>query len=187
MIDKTGYWVKENSISQHIHSPNLSKWICEFLKDYKDDQIYDFGCGLGNYLNDLYNNGFKRLKGIEPDPMKTDYDFEILKLNLAKPILLEKQGIIICLEVGEHLPKDYLDILLNNIKNNCNKYLILSWAVRGQGGYGHFNELNNNEVIPLFENLGFKYLKDISEESRKVPENFCSYFRNTLMIFEKQN
>jgi len=185
MIHKTGYWLKENSTSHHIHSDNLSNWIVNFLKDNKEHQIYDFGCGLGDYLKDLYKNGFKNLKGIEADPMKTDYEFEILKLNLSEPINFEKKGIIICLEVGEHIPKEYQEILLNNIKNNCDKYLILSWAIRGQGGYGHYNELNNDEILPLIENLGFKYLEDLSNEVRLVPENKCGYFRNTLMIFEK--
>lgn len=185
MIDKTGYWLKENSKSHHIHSENLSKWIINFLKDFKDHQIYDFGCGLGNYLNDLYNSGFKNLKGVEADPMKTDYEFEILKLNLSQPISLNKKGIVICLEVGEHIPKEYQENLLNNLKNNCDKYLILSWAIRGQGGYGHFNELNNDEILPLIENLGFKYLEDLSKEARLVPEDKCGYFRNTIMIFEK--
>lgn len=187
MIHETGFWSKENSQTHHIHSPNLSKWICDFLKDYKEHQIYDFGCGLGNYLNDLHVNGFKKLKGVEADPMKTDHDFEILKLNLSEPIFLNEKGIVICLEVGEHIPKKYQEIFLDNIKNNCEKYLILSWAVRGQGGYGHFNELNNDEILPLIENLGFKYLEDISNESRRIPEDYCSYFRKTLMIFEKIN
>ena len=186
MIHETGYWTKENSTSHHIHSPNLSNWISDFLNDYKDYQIYDFGCGLGDYLNDLHLKGFKNLKGIEADPMKTDYDFEILKLNLSEPILLEKKGIVICLEVGEHIPKQYQETLLNNFINNCDKYLILSWAVKGQGGYGHYNELNNDEILPLIKNLGFKFLKELSDSVRLIPEDKCSYFRNTLMIFEKQ-
>lgn len=185
MIAETGYWTKETNLNEHRHSPNVSKWINNFLNEYKETQIYDFGCGLGDYLNDLNNNGFKKLKGIEADPIKSDYDFEILKMDLSKPFLLDEKGIIISLEVGEHIPNIYQDIFLENIKNNCDKYLILSWAVRGQGGYGHVNELNNDEIIPHIENLGFKYLENLSQDLRKVPENNCYYFRNTLMIFEK--
>jgi SAM-dependent methyltransferase len=185
MIKETGYWTKETKVTEHRHSPNVSKWISNFLKVYKDKQIYDFGCGLGDYLNDLYADGFTKLKGIEMDPIKTYDNFDILKLDLSQPINLDEKGILITLEVGEHIPKEYQDTFLNNIKNNCDKYLIMSWAVRGQGGYGHFNELNNDEVIPMIEALGFKYLKDLSEDIRMVPENECYWFRNTLMIFEK--
>jgi hypothetical protein len=186
MIHETGYWSKEFATQHHIHSPKLSEWICNFLTENKEYQIYDFGCGTGDYLNDLNINGFSKIKGLEVDPIKTDYTFDILQLNLTNPISLEEKGIIICLEVGEHIPKQYQDIFLSNISNNCEKYLILSWATRGQGGYGHFNELNNDEIIPLIEGMGFKYLSDVSEDARKVPEDKCAYFRNTLMIFEKR-
>jgi SAM-dependent methyltransferase len=186
MIHETGYWSKENSLSHHIHSENLSKWISDYLSQYKDHQIYDFGCGLGNYLNDLSLKGFKKLKGIEADPMNTNQDFEILRLDLSEPFMLDEKGIIICLEVGEHIPEKYQETFLNNIFNNCDKHLIMSWAVRGQGGYGHFNELNNDEIIPLIEGLGFKYLEDISKIVRKLTEDRCSYFRNTIMVFEKK-
>ena len=186
MISETGYWSKENSTSHHIHSENISNWISDFLKEYKNNQIYDFGCGLGDYLRYLESKGFKKLKGIEADPMKTDNNFEILKFDLSQPFVLDEKGIIICLEVGEHIPVKYQETFLNNIFNNCDKYLIMSWAVRGQGGYGHFNELNNNEIIPLIEELGFTHLGDLSESLRKIPEDKCSYFRNTLMIFEKK-
>jgi hypothetical protein len=173
-------------IFNDIHSENLSNWISDYLSQYKDHQIYDFGCGLGDYLNDLSIKGFKKLKGIEADPMKTNQNFEILRIDLSQPFILDEKGIIICLEVGEHIPKKYQETFLNNISNNCDKYLIMSWAVRGQGGYGHFNELNNNEIIPLIQSLGFNYLEELSQDVRKLPEDKCSYFRNTIMIFEKK-
>ena len=44
------------------------------------------------------------------------------------------------LEVGEHLPKEFEDIFINNLDNNNNYGIVLSWAIKGQGGYGHYNE-----------------------------------------------
>jgi hypothetical protein len=193
MITKTGYWTKDTKLSEHMHSPTLSGWIIDFLKDHKDTQIYDFGCGLGNYLKDLEDNGFKKLKGIEGDPIKTDHNFEILTLDLATPIQLEEKGIIISLEVGEHIPAEYESIFLDNLKNNCDKYLILSWAVRNSGGHGHFNELDNYEVIAKVIQLGFTFLPELSLKARhsfdmkEFPEDWCTHFKNTVMIFEKTN
>ena len=34
-IAKTGYWNSETDSTQHRHSPKLSEWICNFLKDKK--------------------------------------------------------------------------------------------------------------------------------------------------------
>jgi SAM-dependent methyltransferase len=185
MISETGYWGKDTNTNEHRHSVNVSNWIINFLNEHKETQIYDFGCGLGDYLLDLHKNGFKYLKGFEADPINTDLPFEIVKTDLSQPFIMDKQGIIISLEVGEHIPSIYQDIFLQNIKDNCDKYLILSWAIRGQGGYGHVNELDNYEIIPQIENLGFKYLRELSDDLRKTPEHNCRYFRNTLMIFEK--
>lgn len=193
MIKETGYWTRDTSVSEHWHSPNLSEWIVNFLKDYKNKQIYDFGCGLGDYLKDLEDAGYKKLKGIEGDPIKTDHNFEILTLDLATPIQLKKKGIVICLEVGEHIPAQYESIFLENLKNNCDKYLIMSWALRGQGGHGHFNELDNYEVIDKMMQLGFKILPEQTLDARsamnvvRVPADKCYYFKNTVMIFEKIN
>lgn len=185
MIHQTGFWHKESAEPHHIHSPSTSAWICKFLAGKEDHQIYDFGCGMGNYLLDLHNNGFTKLLGIEADPPKTDYEFNISSQNLALPFLLDTKGIVICLEVGEHLPQEYQGTFLDNLSNNCTDYLIMSWAIRGQGGYGHYNELNNDEIIPEILKRGFAYMSKESQDLRGVAEDFCAYFRNTLMIFKK--
>ena len=185
MIDRTGYWGANWAPAHHAHSQNLSDWLINFLQNNKNDKIYDFGCGMGTYLKDLYDNGFNNLKGFEMEPPKLYEEFDIQSQNLAVPFILDEKGIIISLEVGEHIPKEYQDIFLDNLANNVSKYLIISWALRGQGGYGHFNELNNDEIRPEIEKRGFKYLSYISESARKVPEDVYWYFRNTIMIFEK--
>jgi hypothetical protein len=78
-----------------------------------------------------------------------------------------------------------MEVYLNNITSHCSKYLIISWALRGQGGYGHFNELNNDEVISQIEKFGFEYLKEDSMDVRKDIEDGYWYFRNSIMIFKK--
>jgi SAM-dependent methyltransferase len=181
----TGYWEPEFAINHHIHSQKVSDWIINFLKNEKETLVYDFGCGMGSYLNDLYNNGFTSLIGVEMKPPKNDYPFEIKSQNLAEPFDFVKKGNVISLEVGEHIPDLHMDNFLNNITSHCSNYLILSWAVRNQGGFGHFNELNNDEVIPHVINRGFQYLEEESMDIRKDIEPNYWYFKNTIMIFKK--
>jgi hypothetical protein len=110
----------------------------------------------------------------------------ITKQDLAEPFTLKEKGLIICLEVAEHLPPQYETILLNNIRNNCDGKIIMSWAVVGQKGHGHFNCQNNDTVVDKMFKLGFKYNKEDSLAVRNCGiENWCDYFKNTLMIFEK--
>lgn len=184
-INQTGFWLKDVPQEQHAHSIELSEWIINYLKDYKDSPIIDFGCGNGHYLRDLKFLGFNNLLGVEGDPIPNKH-VEILQRDLTTFIDLGKKGVVISLEVGEHIPQEYEHIYLDNLSRHCESILITSWAVRGQGGYGHVNELNNDEIIPKIEALGFVYLPEESQQARSVITQHCDWFKNTVMIFKKQ-
>ena len=62
----------------------------------------------------------------------------------------------------------------------------MSWANRGQGGDGHVNCLDNHEVINKLEKLNFRYCKDVSAEARSIDLSSAPWFKNTIMIFEKE-
>ena len=185
-IAETGYWNAETAHIHHVHSPELSKWICNFFGD-KKERIFDMGCGLGHYLKDLQDAGFTNLVGFEGDPPVNKVFMNIWRYDLTKPmsIISIEKGNVISLEVGEHIPSEFMDTYLDNVTNHCNKFLIMSWAVRGQAGFGHVNCLDNEEVIPLIEGRGFRYLPVISMAAREVIGNNTLWFKNTILIFEK--
>jgi len=186
-ISKTGYWKGETAHQHHYHCQPLSDWIYNLLKEDKNKKIvYDFGCGLGNYLKDLYDKGFsyQYLFGFEAEVPKKAVFEGIMDHDLTKPANLPYKGHVISLEVGEHIPSEHMDQYLDNICNNCDGYLITSWAVRGQEGFGHVNCLDNEEIIPEFEKRGFKYLPNESQSARDcIGDDFGQWFKNTLMIF----
>ena len=188
-ISKTGYWNGETAHIHHVHSKELSNWICKFLDNnvHNFELIRDMGCGLGNYLKDLKDYGFyvDNLVGFEADPPKEKVFEHIIKQDLTIPFEIVPKGNVISLEVAEHIPAQFMDIYLDNITNACNTYLIMSWAIRGQDGFGHVNCLDNNEVIPLLEKRGFKYLEKESMEARDVIQDNAWWFRNTILIFKK--
>ena len=191
-IAKTGYWNGETAHLHHVHSQELSDWICEFLKskNQKHNPIIDLGCGKGQYLKDLKDKGFTDLIGYEGDPPKKRvFDF-ILKQDLTIPFFnLPKNSDVnvISLEVGEHIPAKFMNIYLDNIINNCDNYLITSWAIRGQEGFGHVNCLDNEEIIPEIERRGFKLLKQETEEVRNIDLSEAPWFKNTLFIFKRHD
>jgi FkbM family methyltransferase len=88
------------------------------------------------------------------------------------------------LEVGEHLPAHFEDIFIQNLHNN-NKYgIVLSWAVKGQGGHGHFNEQNNDYIKSKIGALG--YIIDIENENKLRQDSTLHWFKNTIMVFRKK-
>lgn len=188
-IAKTGYWNAETAHIHHVHCKELSKWICEFLNErvFSYEPIRDLGCGLGNYLKDLQKFGFENLVGFEADIPKNKTFDRIIEHDLTKELIFSPKGVIISLEVGEHIPAEYMNIYLDNICNNCNNYLITSWAIRGQAGFGHVNCLDNHEIIPEIERRGFKLLKQETEEVRNIDLSEAPWFKNTLFIFKRHD
>lgn len=194
MITETGYWTSDDTESIHVHDPRLANWILNYLQNDKDKQLIDFGCGMGDYLKKLHDNGFSNLHGFEGEVRKGSPKF-IKNWDLSNPIKnyegynsLKKSAYnTICLEVGEHIPKQYESIFLDNITSLTTNKIILSWAIIGQLGDGHVNCMNNDEVILKMDELGFKYLEDDSISARNsVSPAIASWFLKTIMIFQKK-
>jgi hypothetical protein len=103
-------------------------------------------------------------------------------LDLSLPASIStKYNLSLSLEVGEHIPKQYMDQFIDNVVGFSNKYIILSWAIPGQGGCGHVNELDNKTVIDAVESRGFKYCERESNRLRDAAS--LSWFKNTLLFF----
>jgi hypothetical protein len=187
-IANTGFWNGDTAHNHHVHSENLSQWIYDFCLKHDLDTATDFGCGLGEYLLKL--DSIISVIGVEgsiPKPAKFN---NILELDLTTDLQNHKiltSDLVISLEVGEHIPKEFMGVYLDNITDHCEKYLITSWAVRGQAGFGHVNCLDNAEIIPEFENRGFELLEKETNEARSIIEDKAHWFRNTLFIFKKKS
>lgn len=181
-VSLTGYWSKKLA-EEHIFCEELAEWISNYLD--KNKTIHDFGCGNGSYLKYLQSKGFIDLTGYEGEIPNKEFS-HILKQDLSQMFNVRNKGNVICLEVGEHIPKQYQDVFLDNICNACDGKLILSWAIRGQYSSSHVNCLNNEEVIPEVERRGFRYIKDDSIKARNsINPNGCNWFCDTILIYEK--
>lgn len=183
-IAPTGYWDKNLGNKYHQHSHELAAWIADFFETHK--QVHDFGCGWGKYLKDLELRGFQKLIGYEGVVPDNKFFKNIVVQDLAEKFDVSDKGNVICLEVAEHIPSDYSDVFLDNIANACDGKLVMSWAVVGQGGTGHVNCQNNDHAIKAVENKGFKYLPYQTESARNAIGQFCSWFRKSLLIFERK-
>lgn len=187
-IRATGFWDEQNPV--HTVSHTLSNWIINYLQEEKEKPIYDFGTGKGQYLKLLKEAGFTNLTGYEgrvPDVKEFD---NILQQDLTHPFTVPVKGTVVFLEVAEHIPARYENAMLTNVANACETHLISSWAVRGQGGDGHFNELNNEEAIERITRKGFTYLPEETASAREViiydHTKDCCWFKNTLLIFKRK-
>jgi cyclopropane fatty-acyl-phospholipid synthase-like methyltransferase len=139
---------------------------------------------MGDYVKTFLANGLNAsgFDGNPNTPELTDNLCKVLDLSIPKQFE-EKFDWVMSLEVGEHLPPQFEDIFINNLHNNNNYGIVLSWAIKGQGGHGHFNEQNNDYIKSKICKLG--YLNDIKSEDKLREDSTLSWFKNTIMVFRK--
>ncbi len=69
-ISKTGYWNGETAHHHHVHSEKLSEWICNFILEQGIETMTDFGCGLGQYCDDVESQTSCGALGVEGNKPK---------------------------------------------------------------------------------------------------------------------
>jgi cyclopropane fatty-acyl-phospholipid synthase-like methyltransferase len=182
-IHSNGYWEGTEASSQHVHDANLEKSLVTFFKNEGATSIVDFGCGMGKYVKTFCENGLNAT-GFDGNPNTPELTNNTCKvLDLSVPVQLEPYDWVMSLEVGEHLPSRFEDTFINNLHNNNKKGIVLSWAVKGQGGHGHFNEQDNAYIKSKICTLG--YLNDIRSEDNMRKMSSLWWFKNTIMVFRK--
>jgi hypothetical protein len=192
MIDtKTGIWKVNTGPSStiahantlHKFDPGLSQALLEFLENQVD--IVDFGCGNADYSKILLENG-KQVDCFDGNPNTPEMTGGIGKvLDLSEEFNLEKKyECVISLEVGEHIPKEKEQIFLDHLDRHCEQCIILSWALPGQGGDGHFNEEPNKYIINEMEKRNYKHWEESSNYFRNSVNLW--WFKKTIMVFLKQ-
>lgn len=188
---ESGVWTPDEALTGHDFSYRLAKWIGEYFP--KNEPLVDVGCGPATYLRYLHDIGFKDLQGIEGTEQNFEYGSVVL-LDMVedRPTIAEvvrepnRSHNVICLEVGEHLPSYFLMAFLNDLTELAgNGKIILSWAVPGQDGIGHVSCRHNIWVIDQMQKRGMTLLVDDTLTVRTVVEDRLSYFRNTLMVFQR--
>jgi 2-polyprenyl-3-methyl-5-hydroxy-6-metoxy-1,4-benzoquinol methylase len=185
LISENGYWLMDpTNTSEHVYDEYLSDELVNYAKRINPKLIYDFGCGNGKYVNNFINKGLNII-GFDGNPnTKNILQCKVQDLT-DKDFKLEPVDFLISLEVCEHVPQMLENILIDNINKHINKngILVLSWAVKGQGGLGHVNCQNNDYVINKFEKMGYIYLNEQSEYFREKSK--LKWFKNTILVFKK--
>lgn len=183
LIAPTGFWYGPEAAAHHACDKGLAEWLAGYLDPKR--QVYDFGCGLGTYLAVLRDHGFRFLVGYDGAVLPRRDFGTVLPQDLTQPFRVVP-GDVVCLEVAEHVPAEFESTLLDNICGAVEPggKLVLSWAVRGQGGAGHVNCRNNDEVLSLIHARGFDIDNTATLAARAAVSNL-DWFRNTLMVFTK--
>jgi len=190
MDNETGIWdIKD--VDNHLFDPLLAAMIYCL---YKPRSVLDVGCGNGWYcrfFKDCFVDYVVGLEGTHGANSLGVYK-DIIEIDLTIPLEFCNPSswqekifdLVICLEVGEHIPRKHENIFIDNVVKHVSKNLVLSWAIPEQPGRGHVNLKTNRYVIEKMEEKGLV----LNEVKAKTLREYNSlwWFRQSTMAFERR-
>jgi hypothetical protein len=176
----------------HVGGNQLyDKPMADFLGSnvFNGKKVVDLGAGLGHY-----GKIFKESKDYKVDWVGYDGAINVQEatnglvkyMDLAQPHATDERPCVagdwvLSLEVAEHLPLEYMDAFLRNIRCHAREGAVISWARPGQGGHGHFNEMDEQEVVKAVEKWGFKVDWNLTHHTRDIAT--LPWFKNTPIVY----
>jgi hypothetical protein len=120
--------------------------------------VVDIGAGTGRLVKHLRERGFN-IVGLDGTPgIETVSEGMVMECDLTGDCSKFKSyadwGLFF--EVGEHVPVEYEQKLIDNVSSIPREGLIFSWAIPGKKGFGHCNCRPVEYVVSEFAKRGWK-------------------------------
>lgn len=177
-----GQWVGECK-AEHMFDENLANELSRMLLSLGVKYVLDLGCGPGWYTRNFRKSGLLA-HGVDGNPNTVNFEGGLQVADLATPQSFPGEwDAVMSLEVGEHIPKAFEQAFLDNIAKHSKKWVILSWGIPGQSGYGHVNCQTNEYIVEQMKARGFTSVWNWQDILRKGSTFY--WFKNTIMVFEK--
>jgi hypothetical protein len=185
LISPTGFWTDEN-LNEHAFDQSLADGLLCFMKLNNCYSILDLGCGPGEYVKYFKSNG-QLAVGYDGNPNTQKITNGLCHVaDLTSVHVFEKSDCVISLEVGEHIPAKYESIFIENVCSSASNRIVISWAIPGQGGYGHINCLENKKVVDKFRIKGWSQTtNDLQYQQLLRLSSDFSWFKNTILVFSR--
>lgn len=180
-MDNRGSWTTEEEFATHVFDGELCNII---IATFPVSTAVDIGCGRGDYVMALREAGIA-CWGFDGSPSTGELSGGVCEtMDFSEPRDIGQFDLVLCLEVGEHVPVGYEQTFIDNICKASREYVCLSWAVAGQGGTGHVNCRNNGYIINEMQKRGFEIDWEHTEYLRE--RSTLPWFKESLMVFNKQ-
>jgi len=192
-ISKTGGFCltkKKIAGGNHMYDKPMANFFA--ISIFKGDSVVDLGAGLGHYGKILMNHkshpvtswtGFDGAINV-----KNATDGLVKFMDLTQPGPLDerpcaaKSDWVLSLEVAEHIPPEYTDSFLRNIRCRARKGAVLSWALPVQkGGLGHVNMKTEKQMIALVERWGFRVDWTLTKGARDAAT--LPHFKSSVIVY----
>jgi SAM-dependent methyltransferase len=181
----SGPWLPEMYEEHLPDSRAVDQGLMESLiQTYKPLKSLDLGCGLGYFVAYLREQGVDAW-GVEAEDLGDVFKSpgHQIRKDLSQSFdLQERYDLVICLEVVEHIPRDFEDNVFDNIVRHMSRYLLFSGATVGQQGTGHINERPESH---WFSHLVRRGLVLRHQESLNIRlASTLPWYRNNVSLWE---
>jgi len=152
----------------------------------KESSVVDIGAGTGAYVQALRDLGYKAT-GIDGTPGIEKLSKGLVKhQNITRECLdwFGKCRWAIFIEVGEHIPAEFENMVIFNVSHIPLEGLIVSWADEGQRGRGHINCHNPIYIASQFGYRGWVVDRDLT---RIAKQHSGKGYNKRLMVLRRKH
>lgn len=161
----------------------------------KGGSVVDLGAGLGWYGKALLahkTHPIAAYSGYDGALNVEEKSGGLVKhMDLTQPSPIDRRPCgsqadwVLSLEVAEHIPPQYTDSFLRNVRCRARIGTILSWAATSQRRDIHVNTKDMDDAIKEVERWGFK----VDMEATKVLQEAAKFghFKRTAVVYRVQN
>ncbi len=144
-------------------SPTVWNYIIE---RFAISSVMDLGSGMGYASQYFHNKGMKVLAidGMLENCRNAVYPTLYLDLTLSKAV--SSVDLVHCQEVVEHIEERFLENLLATLA--CGKFILMTNALPGQGGYHHVNEQPTEYWINNLKRYNCEVLVEDTKRIRRM-------------------
>ena len=180
----TGAWTVTEEFTHF-----LDRGLVEALaRHFRDSSVLELGAGTGCYTSALRRAGIpvRAYDGAPGIAELTGGLVHTADLTSDLTLQLGKKSAdwVLCLEVGEHIPRKHEDVLLHNVLDTARKGVIISWS--NNDGNGHVNRRPNEYVIEEMERRGFEHAPAVTKKLRAAVTRI-HWYRETIMVFRRRS
>jgi SAM-dependent methyltransferase len=178
-----------NHLGGHFGFTAMVVKTFDYIREkYNIRSMLDIGCGPAGMVEYANYKGVYAI-GVDGDPDLGEKPYTILHdFTTGQLELDETFELVYSTEFVEHVDEQYVDNFMKLFQKGY--YVFMSAAPPGQGGHHHVNCKDKKYWIEKFEQYGFEYLPEESEEISKTStdvlvKNNSMFFRNkTIFTFK---
>jgi len=166
--------------------------LANYLRDniFNGITVVDLGAGLGHYGKIFTEKGspVKLWVGFDGAMnVQSATDGLVRFMDLTQPHAADERSCVkgdwvLSLEVAEHIPPQFTDSYIRNIRCSCTVGAVVSWGIPAQtGGLGHVNTMEQKDAIAAMARWGFVVDKEATQAVQEAAS--MDHFRRNTVVY----